>query len=1339
MKHAKSIIRCCLAGIAALFLVVAVLTLGLRVVLPNLNQYKPQIESAIESRTGIDIEFGQLEANWREFSFSLVIHDLSVDLKMDTPARVYAKKIEVSLDLLKSISTQDWQVSDLTLHQAFLDASQFDVLSKNSNSSTDTAQILRQVQSVFLEQLDHFSVVDSTVKFESLNGAVRDLEVAQLLWQNQAQSHKVQGVISLADANLNQISVRGLFKDGNKKDAFGGKTLSGQLYLAASDIQLTPWITENIKQKTGLESANVSFESWLELKENQLQRTDISLKPSSMNWQNSEHPKRSERAIENEFKSLEINKGLIQIQRVFESKNQQNITTDEQGILNHQWKITGKNFELKTQDKKWPSLSWALQGNPNHWKLNINQLQLEQVLPLTEVIPQAQDYLPLVHGLNPKGQVTDLRLAFEHSEDQVHKTVQKQEKNSQENLFEYSLNLNDISVSQYKNAPGVNHLNAQMTGTQQAAQVSVELNDSVMPFGDIFLEPIQVKHAQIDLELSKTKQGMTLAIPKIDLNTPDIDLLGEINLEFEDGKSPFLSMYSEVDLMDIGEVWRYLPANVISPYMMNYLATSIQEGHAQTAKVLWHGDLSQYPYKDNQGVFQATIPLEETRYAFLTNWPAIEDAQLDLYFLNDALYFSSEHAKTMNIMATDLTAVIPHLSGKGHIELQAQLEGEGSDVRHYMASSPLVNTVGAALNTVQVEGLVKAGLNLNIPFNDGESLVSGYAELSGNSIHVTKPDLKFEHAKGRVEFKNDVVTAKKLDAIWLKQPVDIHFQGHSTPKGYQLNLSNQSLWDLTKLHQVLPDPWLAPISGNLPWDLDLDLLMSDVGAQYQINAKADLNKVSSRYPAPLDFDAGNQSQASFQVAGDDRQLQMRFGLPSLKYQANVRLDQPTLDIQSSRTVVGNGDFYRELSSNGSHQLNLSMRRFNLDDWITFLSKKSGTNSKGKSSQSLLDLPAPNQLKTNIRRLTFADTTWHQVKLNAKPYQSGWSYHIDSKEVEGSGKLTANENRQNLKLNLSRLHLNLPGFENTKDGLKPKEKTQTNTKLTEKEKQIFEKFPNIDLYVKNLWLQGYKLGALEMEVMREQDHLQWKKLELVTGTNRLDAKGWWQVRGNQSRSSFNFKMAGDNNSDVMERFGISSGLQNAKFTLDSQLRWQGTPWNIYPSSLYGSLNTQFDDGVISGVNNGAVKLLGIFSLDSIMRKMRLDFTGIFDDGVAFRSIKGSGKIAKSIFVTNDLKMKAVAGDMTIKGQADLDKRFVDAEVTFVPDLTSSIPVLTAFAVSPQTAVAVFAITKVLTPVVDVITKVEYGVKGSFDNPVVKELSRTKGEYKLPAERIKKYQK
>ena len=289
-------------------------------------------------------------------------------------------------------------------------------------------------------------------------------------------------------------------------------------------------------------------------------------------------------------------------------------------------------------------------------------------------------------------------------------------------------------------------------------------------------------------------------------------------------------------------------------------------------------------------------------------------------------------------------------------------------------------------------------------------------------------------------------------------------------------------------------------------------------------------------------------------------------------------------------------------------------------------------------------------------------------------------------------------------------------------------------MTEFDKTFFDIMPDTQLTIDNFWFQGYKVGKVDMDVERQGNKLVWKKLDLSSGTNKVHIDGNWMVAGQQNKTQVNLAVSGENNSDLMERFGITSGIQRAPFDLDSKLTWDGAPWSMRVNTVSGEISTKLGKGIISDVS-GAARLLGLFSLDSIIRKMQLDFTDVFDKGMAFNSITGSGKIRDGVFVTNDIKMDAVAGEMTIKGLADLSTQTVDAEVNFTPDMTSGIPIITAFAVTPQTALVVLAVTTVISPVVEVVTQVNYSVKGPLDSPTVSEISRSQGEYKLP-ENLKK---
>ncbi|MCQ8200432.1 hypothetical protein NP568_24455, partial [Vibrio parahaemolyticus] len=81
--------------------------------------------------------------------------------------------------------------------------------------------------------------------------------------------------------------------------------------------------------------------------------------------------------------------------------------------------------------------------------------------------------------------------------------------------------------------------------------------------------------------------------------------------------------------------------------------------------------------------------------------------------------------------------------------------------------------------------------------------------------------------------------------------------------------------------------------------------------------------------------------------------------------------------------------------------------------------------------------------------------------------------------------------------------------------------------------------------------------------------------------------------------------------------------------------------------------------------------------SLSRKLQLDLPDVFDTGMAFNSLTGTGKIQDGVFITNDSVMDALAGEMQIRGIANMTSRMVDADVKFTPDITSGLPMLTAF--------------------------------------------------------------
>ncbi|MCZ8497690.1 hypothetical protein O9929_01765 [Vibrio lentus] len=98
-------------------------------------------------------------------------------------------------------------------------------------------------------------------------------------------------------------------------------------------------------------------------------------------------------------------------------------------------------------------------------------------------------------------------------------------------------------------------------------------------------------------------------------------------------------------------------------------------------------------------------------------------------------------------------------------------------------------------------------------------------------------------------------------------------------------------------------------------------------------------------------------------------------------------------------------------------------------------------------------------------------------------------------------------------------------------------------------------------------------------------------------------GWWALNGDKSHSSLSIDVEGENNSELMERFGITSGIQKAPF-ISWKVSLEGTVLQVQmTNSSTATLKTKLASCFRL---DGAARLLGLFSLDSIIRKMQLDF-------------------------------------------------------------------------------------------------------------------------------------
>jgi len=73
--------------------------------------------------------------------------------------------------------------------------------------------------------------------------------------------------------------------------------------------------------------------------------------------------------------------------------------------------------------------------------------------------------------------------------------------------------------------------------------------------------------------------------------------------------------------------------------------------------------------------------------------------------------------------------------------------------------------------------------------------------------------------------------------------------------------------------------------------------------------------------------------------------------------------------------------------------------------------------------------------------------------------------------------------------------------------------------------------------------------------------------------------------------------------------------------------------------------------------------------------------------------------------------------------------LDYELSFSPNLGGTLPVVAAFSITPVTGLYVLALSKLLEPVVDVVTRIDFRISGPLDAPKLIEAGRDRARIKL----------
>ncbi|MBS0359574.1 MAG: hypothetical protein JSS53_09910 [Proteobacteria bacterium] len=362
---------------------------------------------------------------------------------------------------------------------------------------------------------------------------------------------------------------------------------------------------------------------------------------------------------------------------------------------------------------------------------------------------------------------------------------------------------------------------------------------------------------------------------------------------------------------------------------------------------------------------------------------------------------------------------------------------------------------------------------------------------------------------------------------------------------------------------------------------------------------------------------------------------------------------------------------------------------------------------GKSSdstenfESKITLPANQDPRFEFQ---FADI----LKLSGK--NTFWVGELNDQNAVGRFEISSFENTSKVKLRFSHLYLDPDLFEDSTYQFKP------------------EKIPFLDVIIDDLHYGNKQFGQFTFQSAPALHKMNITVLNATSPSFNLQTKGEWRSLGNYSETFLIGTLNSKNLSNTLQSWDIKPAIESDKTTLDLKLFWPGAPYDFSTKNLSGDLNIQLGRGRITKLDRstqgkiGFAKLLDILSLQSIPRRLSLNFKDLTQSGFSFDKILGHFSLKKGEAETHDTIISGTVATVILNGRIGLAKEDYDFMMKVEPYLTGSIPVVAVIAGGPIAGAVAWVADKVVGKAISKAAATTYHVTGSWEQPIIKRVKR-----------------
>ena len=635
------------------------------------------------------------------------------------------------------------------------------------------------------------------------------------------------------------------------------------------------------------------------------------------------------------------------------------------------------------------------------------------------------------------------------------------------------------------------------------------------------------------------------------------------------------------------------------------------------------------------------------------------------------------------------------------LEVNYSADSELPELLGLIEQSPLQQHINTDLSRFEFSGPASTQGDLIFPLGraKGEISVDGRVLIKDSRFSDPSSEITFENINGELRYDHRGFSGRGLNSSFRGKPASIDLMADAD-KEEKFRADVKGNFDVS---DVIPGflregyAALAQIEGSSDWEASIVVAAPNGGdessgdeSEAVLLLRSDLGGVDLNLPAPLNKAAEDRwpLMLRYPLSGETRLLEIEIvDRATLSFALSGESETP----KSAVIRVGNGR--PELPAEGFIGIEGNCEKIDLDGWVDVIIDGA---VEGKGLGGL-------ELETSslaADQLVFLDRPFSDVTVEFDVVENDVKARFSGEDINGKVSFTSSSSGlQSLSAEFERLALADPissGMETDSD---PAD------------------LPSLHLYVKSFRYAGVELGETRIEAYPTPAGFHFEKVEAASDQLAVYASGDWSLEENRHRSDFDIHMASESLGSFLQSMDISSSMAGGQTVVDFNAWWPGSPAEFALSRLNGKVEFNVIQGNITDAEAGPGRLLGLLSIQSLPRRLSLDFRDVFDAGFAFDEASGTFDMKNGQASTDDVLLKSSAAAISLSGSTDLVDQRYDQLLTIKPGLGNTLPIIGAIAAGPGGAAAGLALQGLLQKQLGEASQVQYTISGSWEDPLI----------------------